>query len=137
MAASTGNSISGLSRRLPQKLTLQLRWYPVPQREVDRRGGDRSLPMHTPTMAGGLFSIDKSYFYEIGSYDSGARNLQHVSIKFARNGYLGRREFGNVFPNLDVRRNCSYRNMQPRRSCFPKSNAIYFSWRNFANYQQK
>jgi len=50
---------------------LNFRWYPVPQREVDRRGGDRSLPMRTPTMAGGLFSIDKSYFYEIGSYDSG------------------------------------------------------------------
>ena len=47
------------------------RWYPVPQREVDRRGGDRSLPMRSPTMAGGLFSIDRSYFYEIGSYDSG------------------------------------------------------------------
>ena len=27
--------------------------------------------MRTPTMAGGLFSIDRSYFYEIGSYDSG------------------------------------------------------------------
>merc|ERR1712131_380790 len=50
---------------------LNFRWYPVPQREVDRRGGDRSLPMRSPTMAGGLFSIDRSYFYEIGSYDAG------------------------------------------------------------------
>ena len=47
------------------------RWYPVPQREVDRRGGDRSIPMRTPTMAGGLFSIERDYFYEIGSYDAG------------------------------------------------------------------
>ena len=27
--------------------------------------------MRSPTMAGGLFSIDRSYFYEIGSYDAG------------------------------------------------------------------
>ncbi|XP_045170186.2 polypeptide N-acetylgalactosaminyltransferase 13-like isoform X1 [Mercenaria mercenaria] len=60
---------------------LNFRWYPVPQRELDRRGGDRSQPVKTPTMAGGLFSIDRDYFYEIGSYDEGmdiwgAENLE-------------------------------------------------------------
>ncbi|XP_052771535.1 polypeptide N-acetylgalactosaminyltransferase 13-like isoform X2 [Mya arenaria] len=60
---------------------LNFRWYPVPQRELDRRGGDRSQPVRTPTMAGGLFSIDRDYFYEIGSYDEGmdiwgAENLE-------------------------------------------------------------
>ncbi|XP_061579628.1 polypeptide N-acetylgalactosaminyltransferase 13 isoform X2 [Cololabis saira] len=50
---------------------LNFRWYPVPQREMDRRKGDRTLPVRTPTMAGGLFSIDKAYFEEIGSYDPG------------------------------------------------------------------
>lgn len=45
--------------------------YRVPQREMDRRGGDRTAPLHTPTMAGGLFSIDKEYFYELGAYDEG------------------------------------------------------------------
>lgn len=50
---------------------LNFRWYPVPQREMERRGGDRSLPLRSPTMAGGLFSIDRDYFYEIGSYDPG------------------------------------------------------------------
>ncbi|KAJ3597440.1 hypothetical protein NHX12_000965 [Muraenolepis orangiensis] len=48
---------------------LNFRWYPVPQREMDRRKGDRTLPVRTPTMAGGLFSIDRDYFQEIGTYD--------------------------------------------------------------------
>ena len=34
-----------------------------------RRQGDRSLPVRTPTMAGGLFSIDREYFHHIGAYD--------------------------------------------------------------------
>ncbi|XP_014289859.1 polypeptide N-acetylgalactosaminyltransferase 5 isoform X1 [Halyomorpha halys] len=50
---------------------LNFRWYRVPQREMQRRGGDRTAPLRTPTMAGGLFSIDKDYFYEIGAYDEG------------------------------------------------------------------
>uniref|UniRef100_UPI00358F83CA polypeptide N-acetylgalactosaminyltransferase 1 isoform X2 n=1 Tax=Myxine glutinosa TaxID=7769 RepID=UPI00358F83CA len=50
---------------------LNFRWYPVPQREMDRRKGDRTLPVRTPTMAGGLFSIDRAYFQEIGTYDAG------------------------------------------------------------------
>ncbi|VEN43225.1 unnamed protein product [Callosobruchus maculatus] len=50
---------------------LNFRWYRVPQREMDRRKSDRTAPLRTPTMAGGLFSIDKEFFYEIGSYDEG------------------------------------------------------------------
>lgn len=38
---------------------------------MQRRNNDRTAPLRTPTMAGGLFSIDKEYFYEIGSYDEG------------------------------------------------------------------
>jgi len=50
---------------------LNFRWYRVPPREMERRNNDRSRPLHTPAMAGGLFSIEKDYFYEIGSYDEG------------------------------------------------------------------
>lgn len=49
--------------------------YRVPQREMDRRNGDRTQPLRTPTMAGGLFSIDRQYFEEIGTYDEGTDNL--------------------------------------------------------------
>lgn len=50
---------------------LNFRWYSVPQREMKRRNFDKSSPIQTPTIAGGLFAIDKAYFYEIGSYDEG------------------------------------------------------------------
>ncbi|CAJ0581073.1 unnamed protein product, partial [Mesorhabditis spiculigera] len=50
---------------------LNFRWYSVPPREMKRRNHDRASPIKTPTIAGGLFAIDRSYFYEIGSYDEG------------------------------------------------------------------
>lgn len=50
---------------------LNFRWYSAPQRELARRHNDRSVPLRSPTMAGGLFSIDKDYFYEMGAYDAG------------------------------------------------------------------
>uniref|UniRef100_A0A914BW39 Polypeptide N-acetylgalactosaminyltransferase n=1 Tax=Acrobeloides nanus TaxID=290746 RepID=A0A914BW39_9BILA len=50
---------------------LNFRWYPVPNREMERRSWDRSSPIRTPTIAGGLFAIDKQFFYDIGSYDEG------------------------------------------------------------------
>lgn len=50
---------------------LNFKWYHVPQREMVRRGMNRTAPIRTPVMAGGLFSIDRAYFYHIGSYDDG------------------------------------------------------------------
>ena len=51
----------------------------APHRESPK--GPASEPFDSPTMAGGLFAIDKEYFYEIGSYDEemtywGAENLE-------------------------------------------------------------
>lgn len=50
---------------------LNFRWYNVPKRESQRRGSDKSVPIRTPTIAGGLFAIDKQFFYDLGSYDEG------------------------------------------------------------------
>ncbi|CAF4535561.1 unnamed protein product [Rotaria sp. Silwood1] len=50
---------------------LNFRWYSVPNREEIRRNYDHSLPLLSPTMAGGLFTINREYFYEIGAYDPG------------------------------------------------------------------
>jgi len=60
---------------------MNFRWHPLPKREKDRIRGDKAAALRTPTMAGGLFTINRQYFYEIGSYDEGmdiwgAENLE-------------------------------------------------------------
>ncbi|CAN7985646.1 unnamed protein product, partial [Ixodes hexagonus] len=49
---------------------LQFSWHAVPERERKRRLHSWD-PVWSPTMAGGLFSIDKAFFEKLGSYDSG------------------------------------------------------------------
>ncbi len=57
-------------------------WIDIPEHENRRRGGSNSIePTRTPTMAGGLFAVDREYFWEIGSYDDemevwGGENLE-------------------------------------------------------------
>ncbi|VDN53479.1 unnamed protein product [Dracunculus medinensis] len=50
---------------------LQFRWYVVPPDMVKNRSKDPTKPIDSPTMAGGLFSIDRHYFEELGTYDAG------------------------------------------------------------------
>ncbi|KAJ8253294.1 hypothetical protein GJAV_G00211270 [Gymnothorax javanicus] len=47
---------------------LSFGWESLPDHEKRRRK-DETYPIKTPTFAGGLFSISKEYFYQIGSYD--------------------------------------------------------------------
>ncbi|CAB3380905.1 Hypothetical predicted protein [Cloeon dipterum] len=50
---------------------MHFRWYSLGSSEVSHRRKDIIAPFKTPVMAGGLFAIDKEYFFEIGSYDEG------------------------------------------------------------------
>lgn len=45
--------------------------YDVPPREQQRRNSSRIEPLHTPAMLGCAFSMDRKFFYELGSYDEG------------------------------------------------------------------
>jgi len=49
---------------------LVFNWHGIPDREKKRRSHP-AMPVHSPTMAGGLFSIDKAFFEKLGTYDSG------------------------------------------------------------------
>ncbi|XP_009871031.1 PREDICTED: polypeptide N-acetylgalactosaminyltransferase 6-like, partial [Apaloderma vittatum] len=48
--------------------SLTFGWEVIPPRERQRRKGE-TVPTKSPTFAGGLFAISKSYFEHIGSYD--------------------------------------------------------------------
>ncbi|KAL6727637.1 hypothetical protein Aduo_009499 [Ancylostoma duodenale] len=50
---------------------LQFRWYAMPTEMAKQRLQDPSSPIPSPTMAGGLFSMDRRYFEELGTYDPG------------------------------------------------------------------
>lgn len=60
---------------------MHFRWYLMNDVELRKRTNDSSRPFPTPAMAGGLFAMDKDYFFEIGAYDPqmkiwGGENLE-------------------------------------------------------------
>lgn len=82
-AHSIGNCISGtiflgflknnIEFELKFCIFLFVRWYLLSSNELKKRNADVTRPFPSPAMAGGLFSIDRLYFFEIGSYD---RNMK-------------------------------------------------------------
>ncbi|XP_041663834.1 polypeptide N-acetylgalactosaminyltransferase 5 [Cheilinus undulatus] len=46
-------------------------WSPLPEEYIKKNNMTIADPIRCPVMAGGLFSIDKKYFYELGAYDPG------------------------------------------------------------------
>ncbi|PIO57778.1 hypothetical protein TELCIR_20802, partial [Teladorsagia circumcincta] len=46
-------------------------WYAMPSDMAKQRLVDPTSPIPSPTMAGGLFSIERHYFEELGTYDHG------------------------------------------------------------------
>uniref|UniRef100_A0A8D3AH57 Polypeptide N-acetylgalactosaminyltransferase n=1 Tax=Scophthalmus maximus TaxID=52904 RepID=A0A8D3AH57_SCOMX len=49
---------------------LHFKWDPVPPNELNGPEGATG-PIRSPTMAGGLFAMNRKYFNELGQYDSG------------------------------------------------------------------
>ncbi|KAK3603627.1 hypothetical protein CHS0354_017346 [Potamilus streckersoni] len=50
---------------------LVFNWHVIPDGERKRRTYNDCLPYRTPTMAGGLFAINRKFFEKLGKYDPG------------------------------------------------------------------
>lgn len=74
---------------------------PVPNRELIRTHYDTTAPLRTPTMIGCGFSIDREFFFEIGSYDKGmniwgSENME-MSLRVIINPYTNSHYLKNYF----------------------------------------
>ncbi|KAF5296609.1 hypothetical protein FQA39_LY12437 [Lamprigera yunnana] len=52
---------------------LQFRWYTLSTAALQKRAKDNTEPFVTPTMAGGLFAVDREFFFDLGAYDDGMK----------------------------------------------------------------
>lgn len=48
---------------------LHFRWFALEHSELRKRQADITVPFPTPAMAGGLFTMDRHHFFEMGAYD--------------------------------------------------------------------
>ncbi|XP_061871441.1 polypeptide N-acetylgalactosaminyltransferase 6 isoform X3 [Colius striatus] len=77
--------------------SLTFGWEVVPARERQRRK-DETFPIKSPTFAGGLFAISRSYFEHIGSYDEQMEiwGGENVEMSF-------RKTYGDITDRLKLR----------------------------------
>ncbi|RXN34477.1 polypeptide N-acetylgalactosaminyltransferase 11-like protein [Labeo rohita] len=86
---------------------LHFKWDPVPMSELNSPDGS----IRSPTMAGGLFAMDRNYFYELGQYDRGmdiwgGENLE-ISFReqyFALRPELRNRDYGDISERVAIRK---------------------------------
>ncbi|KAF0307909.1 Polypeptide N-acetylgalactosaminyltransferase 5 [Amphibalanus amphitrite] len=83
---ASGTSVGGFD------WNLQFNWHAIPERER-KLHSHPSEPVATPTMAGGLFAIDRRWFEKLGSYDPafdiwGGENLE-LSFKIVPCSHVG------------------------------------------------
>lgn len=70
----------------------------VPQRERLRTNFDVTAPIRMPTHVGCAFSIDREFFFEIGSYDR-AMNIwgsENVELAFRVRHSISQSEYSNT-----------------------------------------
>uniref|UniRef100_A0A2K6V549 Polypeptide N-acetylgalactosaminyltransferase n=1 Tax=Saimiri boliviensis boliviensis TaxID=39432 RepID=A0A2K6V549_SAIBB len=89
---------------------LHFRWDLVPLSELGGAEG-ATTPIKSPTMAGGLFAMDRQYFHELGQYDSGmdiwgGENLE-ISFReqyFSLRPDLKTKSYGNISERVELRK---------------------------------
>ncbi|XP_030846514.1 polypeptide N-acetylgalactosaminyltransferase 1 [Strongylocentrotus purpuratus] len=64
--------------------TMAFRWTAIQTMDLEEAKRNPTLPIRSPTMAGGLFSIDKGYFMELGMYDPGFQiwGAENIELSF-------------------------------------------------------
>ncbi|XP_022621480.1 polypeptide N-acetylgalactosaminyltransferase 11 isoform X2 [Seriola dumerili] len=97
---------------------LHFKWDPVPPAELN--GPEGSIgPIRSPTMAGGLFAMNRKYFNELGQYDAGMDiwGGENLEISF-REQYLSlrpelrERSYGDISERVALRKRLQCRSFR-------------------------